>query len=318
MTPRRRLGRRLFKSLLPIIVLLAVALIIAFSAIVYGITRPCRRAYLVTPQSFTGLSGRVLKVTDETWTNSDGTRARGWLLKGAEGAPAVIFLHKYCADRSWLFNLGVKVNETTNYTILWPDARGHGMEPLTTSTTFGNREADDVLSAMAFLRSLKGDGQPQLIGEQVGVYGVEMGAYAALRAATREPKIKALVLDSVPRDPDDLVNSAVREDVGIDTNLLLKPARIATHTYFLGAFENLSSCDLASKLRTQRILLLAGTDAEHLRQSTVQLQMCFITAGNLEVKTDLPLTGFTLASATGEQGERYDRPVIDFFQKSLQ
>lgn len=318
MTPRRRLGRKLFKSFLPIILVLVVALVIALGAIVYGITRPCRRAYLVTPQTFTGISGRVLKVTDESWTNPDGTRARGWLLKGTEGAPAVILLHKYCADRSWLFNLGVKLNETTNFTVLWPDARGHGMDPLTSSTTFGNSEADDLLSALAFLRSMKGEVQPQLVGERVGVYGVELGAYTALRAATKDPHIQALVLDSVPRDADDLINSAVREDVGINSNLLLKLSRMATHVYFFRGFHNESSCELAKRLRSQRVLLLAGADAEYFRQSTASLQTCFITAGNLEVKTDLPLTGFTLPSATGEQGEAYDRPVIEFFMKSLQ
>jgi hypothetical protein len=304
--------------MLPILLVLVVALVIALGAIVYGITRPCRRAYLVTPQSFTGISGRVLKVTDETWSNSDGTRARGWLLKGNEGAPAVILLHKYCADRSWLFNLGVKLNETTNFTVLWPDARGHGMDPITSSTAFGNRESDDLLSALSFLRTLKGETQPQLIGERIGIYGVELGAYTALRAADKDSRVQALVLDSVPRDADDLIDYAVKEDTGVNSNLLLKLARFATHVYFLGKFESPSSCELARNLKTQRVLLLAGADAEHLRQTTAEIQRCFSNPANLEVKTDLPLTGFTLPSATGEQGEAYDRPVIDFFMKSLQ
>jgi len=36
-------------------------------------------------------------------------RLAGWLLRGSEGAPAVIFLHRYGGDRSLLFNLGMKV-----------------------------------------------------------------------------------------------------------------------------------------------------------------------------------------------------------------
>lgn len=317
MAPRRPLGKKLFKSLLPILVVLAVALIIALGFIVYGITRPCRRPYLVTPQSFTGISGRVLKVTDETWQNRDGTRARGWLLKGGEGAPAVVLLHKYCADRSWLFNLGIKLNEATNFTILWPDLRGHGMNPHTPSTTFGAQEAEDLLAALDFLRTVKGDSERQLVGDRVGVYGVELGAYAAIRAANKDPRIQALALDSVPADADDLVNSAVREDVGINSTVLLKLSRMATHIYFLGVFENTSSCELAQGLKNQRVLLLAGGEADRLRQSTVALQSCFPNPANLEAKTDLPLTGFEMPSATGEQGERYDRPVIEFFLKSL-
>ena len=71
--------------------------------------------------------------------------ARGWLLKGAEGAPAVVLLHRYGGDRSWLFNLGVKINETTNFTILWPDLRGHGENPLIRWTSLGVREGDDLI-----------------------------------------------------------------------------------------------------------------------------------------------------------------------------
>lgn len=318
MARRRPLGKKLLKSLLPILLVLVLALVIAMAFVVYGITRPARRAYLVTPQSFTGISGRVLKVTDSTWQNRDGTNARGWLLKGTEGAPAVVFLHKYSGDRSGLFNLGIKLNEATNFTILWPDLRGHGLDPPVSATSFGIHEAEDLLAAFDFLRAQKGDSQNSLVGDRLGVYGVELGAYVAIQAANKDAGIKALVLDSVPLDADGLVDDAVRADVGINSDLILTPARIATHMYFLGAFENPSSCELVENLRTQRILLLAGADAEHLRPSTQELRSCFPNPANVEVKTDLPLTGFTLSSATGEQGERYDRPVIEFFMKSLQ
>ena len=73
----RRFGKKLFKSLLPILLVLALAVVIALASIIYGITRPPRRAYLVTPQAFSQISGPGLKVTDETWPNRDGTTARG-------------------------------------------------------------------------------------------------------------------------------------------------------------------------------------------------------------------------------------------------
>jgi pimeloyl-ACP methyl ester carboxylesterase len=319
MAIRRRFGRKLFKSLLPILIILLVVLLIALTSIVYGITRPPRRSYLVTPQDFSQISGtaRALKVTEENWRNRDGTLARGWLLRGTEGAPAVIFLHRYGGDRSLLFNLGMKVNEATNSTILWPDLRGHGLNPPVKRTFFGGREGDDALAALDFLRSLKGENRSQLIGERVGIYGVELGAYAAMIAASNDPKMQVLVLDSVPRNPDELVSAAVADDVGVNTTVIFFPARIATRLYFLGQYHNQSSCDLAAALGTRQVLLLAGADDGYLRDSTKSLAPCFPNRANLEIKTDLPLTGFTLPSATGEQGERYDRPVIDFFVKNL-
>jgi len=319
MAIRRRFGKKIFKLLLPILIILLVALLVALASIVYGITRPPRRSHLVTPQGFAQISGtaRALKVSDETWRNRDDTAARGWLLRGSEGAPAVIFLHRYGGDRSLLFNLGMKVNEATNFTVLWPDLRGHGLNPPVKWTSFGSSEGDDVLAALDFLRSLKGERHSQLIGERVGIYGVELGAYAAMRAATQDASVQVLVLDSVPQSPDELVNAAVLTNVGVNTGAILLPTRIATRLYFLGRYDNKSSCELAVALGTPQVLLLAGADAGYLRDSTKSLQRCFPNPQNLETKTDLPLTGFTLPSATGEQGEGYDRPVIDFFVKNL-
>jgi pimeloyl-ACP methyl ester carboxylesterase len=315
--PRRRPGKKLLKSLLPILLVVVVAVLLTVGSIVYGITRPPRRSYLVTPESFSQISGSALKITDETWRNKDGTTARGWLLRGAPGEPAVVFQHRYGADRSWLLNLGIKLNEATNFTILWPDLRGHGMNTSVRTTTFGAREGDDLVSAIDFLTSLKGDGGTPLVGSRVGVYGVELGAYAATRAARHDARIHALVLDSVPRDADHLVNAAVHNDVGVENRALFWLARMATRVYFMGQYENASTCDLVAALQSQRILLLAGAEQSSLRTSTVALQDCFSNRANLEVKTDIPLTGMTLPSATGEQGEAYDRPVIDFFSKSL-
>lgn len=317
MAHRRRIGKKLSKALLPILLIVVVAAVIALASIVYGITRPPRQSYLVTPESFSQISGSALKVTDETWRNRDGSMARGWLLRGAEGAPAVVLLHRYGGDRSWLFNLGIKLNETTNFTILWPDLRGHGLNPPVSATSFGSREGDDLLAAVDFLRTVKGYGQSRLVGETVGAYGVELGAYAALRAASQDASVKVVVLDSVPRSPDELVNASVTGDVGVHNNVLLALARIAIRAYFLGHYENKSSCELAKTLKTQRILLLAGADNSSFRDSTASLVQCFPNPANLETKLDLPLTGFTLSSATGEQGESYDRPVIDFFNKNL-
>lgn len=316
MAHRRRLGKRLFKSLLPIVFILVVAVLITLASLVYGITRPPRRSYLVTPQTFSQISGSALKVTDEIWSNRDGTTARGWLLRGGQGAPAVIFLHRYGADRSSLFNLGIKVNEATNFTILWPDLRGHALNPPVKWTSFGISEADDVLAALDFLRGLKGT-SGQLVGESVGLYGVELGAYSAMRAASRDGNVKVLVLDSVPRSPDELVSAAVAEDVSVNSKVLSCLARAGTRVYFLGKYDDKSSCELAGALGNQRILLLAGTDDGYLRDSTKSLEHCFPNPANLEAKTDLPLTGFTMPSATGEQGEGYDRPVIDFLVKNL-
>ena len=317
MPPRRRFGKKFVRSFLPILLVLVAALAGSLAFIFYEITRPPRQAYLVTPQAFSQISGPVLKVSDESWLNRDGTHARGWLLKGSEGAPAVVLLHRYGGDRSWLFNLGVKINETTNFTILWPDLRGHGLNPPVNWTSFGTRESDDLLDAFDFLRTLKSDNKRKLVGDRLGVYGVELGGYSALKAARHDDQLKVLVLDSVPRTAGDLVQRAVSASIGLDNKLLQYLSTSATRIYFLGGFENADACEVAAALRNQHVLLLSGAEAGNLREATASLEQCFANKANVEIRTDLPLTGLSLPSATGEQGEGYDRIVIDFFDKYL-
>ncbi len=319
MATRPRFGKRLVRLLVPLLLILIVAFLIALGVMVYGVTRPPHHAYLVTPEQFSAISGTAesLKVTQETWRNRDGSAARGWLLRGAEGAPAVIFLHRYGGDRSYLLNLGMKLNEVTSFTILWPDLRGHGVNPPVKWTSFGGREGDDLRAALDFLRTLKSDDRRQLIGDRVGVYGVELGAYTALRAAAGDDAIQVLVLDSVPRDQNELMAAVLRSQFRVNTNALVIPARLATQSYFLGQYSNKKSCELAGTLGLRRVLLVAGEDDGYLRESTKSLVPCFPSPMNLETRTDLPISGFTLPAATGEQGESYDRPVIDFFAKNL-
>lgn len=317
MASRRRLGKKLIKSLLPILLVLMAALVVALGLIVHGISRPPRSAYLVTPKAFSQISGPALKVVDQSWRNRDNTFARGWLLRGTEGAPAVVLLHHYGADRSWLFNLGVKINEATNFTVLWPDLRGHGLTPAVQWTSFGTVEGEDVMAALDFLRTLKAESGNRLVADNVGLYGVELGAYASLRAAKQDPSVRVLALDSVPSNPNELVAVTVKNYLGMSIPLLASLTSAATRVYFLGRYENVSACELAASLSAQPVLLLSGPEAGNLRDSTVALARCFKNPANVEVKTELRLTGFNLPSATGVDGEGYDRQVIEFLDEKL-
>ncbi|HMG73386.1 MAG TPA: alpha/beta hydrolase [Pyrinomonadaceae bacterium] len=315
MTSRRKLIKRVIKAFLPILLVVLVAIAAVTVWIVNGITKPPRAAYLVTPQTFSRVTGPMLKATEVTWTNHDGTHARGWLVRGAEGSPSVVLLHRYGADRSWLLNLAVKLNETTNFTVLWPDLRGHGENPPVNRTYIGAVDGDDATAAIDYLHTLKtASGKPQVAGV-VGIYGVELGAYAALDAAKRYPEIRALALDSAPASPDDLVRAATSVRAGMNNAFLQRLASWGLKIYSFGKYQSTPSCELARSLKNVRVLLLAGGEGDSWRTSTLELGKCF--NGSVEVKKDLPVTGVSLPSATGEQEEAYDRPVIEFFDKAL-
>jgi pimeloyl-ACP methyl ester carboxylesterase len=296
---------------------LVVAVVGLTAWLVYSATRPPIRAYLVTPEKFARLSDRGVKATEETWQNRDGTRARGWLVRGAEGAPGVVLLHRYGADRSWLLNLSVKINETTNMTVLLPDLRGHGVNPPVAASAFGAAETEDALAALDYLRGLKSQQGRQLVGASLGLFGVEAGAYAALAAAVQDKSVRAVALDSVPDSPDEVLAAAVKDRTGLDNAVLRALARLGTRVYYSGRFKNTAACTLAESLGDRQVLLLAGEGSGHLRQTTETLVNCFGSRSNVEAHTDLPFTGNTLASASPEQDEAYDRRLIDFFDRTL-
>jgi hypothetical protein len=195
--------------------------------------------------------------------------------------------------------------------------RGHGVKPPVSWTSFGGRESQDLLGALDFLRKLKSENKAKLVADRFGIYGVELGAYAAIRAAQYDGEIKVLALDSIPRSPDELVGTAINSTVGFDNSLLKRVSILGLKLYLFRSYESVDTCGLAGAFRDQKVLLLSGTDAGYLRDSTISLAQCFPNKSNVEVRTDLPLSGFNLPLATGEQGEGYDRVVIEFFDRTL-
>ncbi len=304
--------------LLPVVLVLVLATIGAAYWLVYNASIPPRAEYLVTPEKYSRLSERGARITEETWANKDNTNARGWLLRGAEGAPAVVLLHRFGADRSWELNLGVKLNESTNFTVLMPDLRGHGNSPAVKYSSFGGCETDDVEGAIAYLRGLKTDANGKnLVGRDIGIYGTEIGGYAALLSATKEQIVTAIVADSVPPTPDALLRSTVKKKSGFVPDLSASLASFGSMFYFSSCYQNKDINNEVRSLTNRNILLLAGKDAPEWSDSTANLQKSLGKQADLQVKTDLSISGYNIVSTTSEQSDNYDRLIIEFFKKSL-
>jgi pimeloyl-ACP methyl ester carboxylesterase len=318
MARTKRLVKSFYRLLFPVVILMVLAVCGASAWLVYKMAHPANPVYLVTPEKYGQLSSRASQVTDENWTNKDGTRGRGWLLKGSANAPAVILLHKYGADRSYVLNLGVKLSEATNFTVLMPDQRGHGDSPNVKFSSFGGKESEDVTSDVEFLRGLKTAEQAPLVGKSIGIYGVEMGGAAALYGAGSDTSINALALDSVPQDSDALLSAAFSKKYPFASSLTSKLPILGTYFYFYeGSYKREPLCETAKALSNRQVLLLAGLDAPGFQDSTNKLGKCFPGSTKVESKTDLSPSGFSIVNASIEQSEAYDQRIIDFFRQTL-
>lgn len=313
---------RLFKSftrlLFPVFLLVVAAIVAGAVWMVYTTARPVNSRYLVTPDKYGQLSSRAAQVTEETWTNKDGSTSRGWLLRGTENAPAVILLHKFGADRSFVLNLGVKLNESTNFTVLMPDQRGHGENPGVKNASFGGCEAEDATAGIEFLRSLKSPMQNAYVGKNIGIFGVEMGAMVAVSVAAKDQGVKAIALDSVPQDSDGVLKESVEKRFPFISFVTTRLAGLGTYLYFFdGCYQRERVCDTARRVENRNILLLSGLDAPDFQDSTTKLNKCFSASNRIESKLDLSPSGFSIINASMEQSEAYDQRLIGFFRNSL-
>jgi pimeloyl-ACP methyl ester carboxylesterase len=313
-----RLIKSFSKLILPVLILTTAAVGSASVWLLHEISRPKSSTYLVTPQKYGQLSSRGAQITEENWQNNDNSSSRGWLLRGNSNSPAIILLYKYGANRSHLLNLGVKISEATNFTVLMPEMRGHGENPIIKESSFGGCEADDINAAVNYLRGLRTPDQIPQVNDKIGVYGVEMGALVAAFAAAKEPAIKALVLDSVPRDSDGVLEGSISRRFPFASGVTSQIARLGTAGYYFdGCYRKTPSCELAKQLTGRQVLLLGGVDQPELQESTNKLSKCFPAGTVVESRTDLSPSGFNMSNASIETSEAYDQRVIDFLRMSL-
>lgn len=313
-----RLTKNLLRLILPIVVLVVMAATAASVWLVHETSSPGDHGFLVTPEKYGMLSSRGAQVTEESWPSLDGTVQKGWLLRGTPNLPAVVLLHKYGANRSHLLNLGVKLNEATNFTVLMPDLRGHGPEAGDKKCTFGGCESEDLASTVNYLNGLKTPEGFQLIGGGVGVYGLEMGALSALSTAVTNPDVKAIALDSVPADSDAMLASVIGRRFPFASGITERLGQMGTYAYYFdGCYSRVSACELARQLQNRSVLLLAGSDAAEFQDSTSKLGKCMPSSVKLDSKTDLSPSGMSIINASLETSEAYDQRVIDFFRNSL-
>lgn len=181
---------------------LATATIAGF--LVYRIVSPPRTRSEINLESFPGTPDAV------TFTVPGIGVREGWFFPGLRGAPAIILCHGYQSGRGELLTL-VAALQDHQYNVFVFDFAAHGANG--GMATFGYRETDELRAAIDTL-ARRGDVDPN----RFGLWGYNLGAYTALSEAERDPRVRALVLDSVYDDP------AVMIQVQVDkTGLVFSP-----------------------------------------------------------------------------------------------
>ena len=174
-----------------------LATVVISGVLTYWIVKPQRTSSEINMASFPGRPDEV----DFTVPGS-GSR-RGWFFPGFRGAPTLILLHGYESSRGELLTL-VSALQDHQYNVFVFDFAAHGANAGV--TTFGYREADEVRAAIDILAK-----RNDLDAARFGLWGYNLGAYAALREAEKDPRVRALALDSVYDYPRQMVKIGVEK-----------------------------------------------------------------------------------------------------------
>ncbi len=183
----------------------------------------------------------------------DGTTLSGWLIHAVQPTGRTLIVVPGIDSNRLVGGITLALAEdlvADGFDVLAFDLRAQG-ESDGDTLSFGAREQDDVLGAVAFARA-RG-------AHHVAVLGFSMGAAAAVLAAVRTPDIEALILDSAFADWE----ATLRDELRSAWHL---PGPLVDYAVFL--YEVLSGTDPGSvapaevvgALAPRAMLFIAGTD----------------------------------------------------------
>jgi len=298
-----RYPTRWYTKLLMALSALAFFAVLATTAIagflVYRIVKPQRTSSEINMASFPGRP----EVLEFDVPGGLGKRVV-WFFPGLRGAPTIILCHGYESSRGELLTLESALQDH-QYNVFIFDFAAHGAN--SGISTLGYREVDEVRAAVDLLGA-----RADLDPTRFGLWGYNLGAYAALREAENDKRIRALALDSVYDEPKQMVK------VGVERNGLGGfPFMIRAAEF---SFEYLNYGHRDDPPLSRKLVTLAGVptlyiqalDDPELAETTRQL---FLKAPEPREQVIIPHGNFV--SLNDEDKRMYENRVVTFFLMRL-
>ena len=294
-----RYPTRWYTKLLMALLALAFFAVLATTAIagflVYRIVKPQRTSSEINMASFPGRP----EVLEFEVPGGLGKR-EGWFFPGLRGAPTIILCHGYESSRGELLTLEAALQDH-QYNVFVFDFAAHGGNA--GISTLGYREVDEVRAAVDVLAA-----RPDLDPTRFGLWGYNLGAYAALREAENDKRIRALVLDSVYDQPEEMVK------VGVERNGLGSFPFMVRAAKF--SFEYLNYAHRDDPPLSRKLITLAGVptlwiqalDDPELAAITRQM---FLKAPDPRDQAIVPHGNFV--GMDDEDKRTYENRVVSFF-----
>ena len=291
-----------YTKLLTAVLALAFFAVLATSAIagflVYRIVKPQRTSTEISMASFPGRPDAV-----EFEAPGMGKR-EGWFFPGLRSAPTIVLCHGYGSSRGELLTLESTLQDH-QYNVFIFDFAAHGANAGV--TTFGFREADEVRAALDALAA-----RDDVDATRFGLWGYNLGAYAALREAETDQRIRALVLDSAYDKPEQMVRVGVEKNGLGGFPLMVRAAQLSFE--YLN-YPHRNDPPLSTKLNAIAgvpTLYIQAVDDPELAETTRQL---FLRAPEPREQAIIAHGNFALMN--DEDKRAYENRVVAFYLSKL-
>jgi hypothetical protein len=293
-----RLKKFLF-IILPAILVLVVGLAVYFGVSLYRLIHPPPTPVTVNPGHY------LLTAVDVSWTSKDGTETAGWWIPATSGAPGILLSPGYGMSRADTLSLASPL-KSNGFNLLIYEQRGCGSTPKGTSS-LGLRETDDMVAALDFLSN-----QPGVDRGRIGIWGVDLGARSALKAATLRPEVRAIVADSAFEKVTDFLAVKIREELRWNSTFLSFGLRQAFRIYFFESRASMNEGIQLGSLADRSIFFIQGEN---------RLEMARLTAAIYEqVQPQKEMILLPVAKSrvmNEEETANYNRQVTNFFVANL-
>lgn len=285
---------KLLMALLALVFFAVLATTAIAGFLVYRIVKPQRSSSEINMASFPGRPEIV---------NFDvpglGTR-EGWFFPGLRGAATIVLCHGYESSKGELLTL-VSALQDHQYNVFVFDFAAHGANP--GITTFGYKEADELRAAVDLVAA-RNDVDPA----RVGLWGYNLGAYAALREAEGDKRVRALILDSVYDEPEQMVKVGVERNGLGSFPFMIRSAELS--------FEYLNNAHRQDPPLSKKLMALNGVPTLFIQAlddpelAAITRQM-FLKAPEPREQAIIPHGNFV---NLGDEDKRtYENRVVSFF-----
>lgn len=289
---------KLLTVVLALVFFAVLATVVISGVLTYWIVKPQRTSTEINMASFPGRPDEV------DFSVAGLGDHKGWFFPGLRGAPTIILCHGYQSSRGELLTL-VSALQDHQFNVFVFDFAAHGANDGV--TTFGYKESDEVRAAIDMIAK-RNDVDPT----RFGVWGYNMGAYAALREAEKDPRVRALVLDSVYDYPKQMVKIGV-EKTGVGGFPLMVSSAQTAFEWMNYSYKN--DPPLSAKLKALAgvpVLFIQAADDSELSNITRDLflkapeprEQAIIAHGNFVILPD-------------EEKRAYENRIVTFFLARL-